>query len=205
MEERDFNALTIDTYNNSIEKYINSTSFAIAWSYIEEWLVETLSYISKDDVILELGTGWWRDADYFEEQWYRVQRTDYADGFIDYNQKKGKHILKVNALNINLPDTYKMIFADAVLLHFSKEQMKVVLQQIYHTLEEWWYLSFSLKKGDGEEFVSSSKRSNGPRYFSYRDVDGLKNILWDNGFYIVYSSIDSLDKRIRIICQKKRK
>lgn len=199
---KDGNTRTIETYNKSVDKYVSATSFQVVWSYIQDWITQTLSYISKDDKILEIGSWWWRDADYFEEQWYQVQRSDYADWFIEYIQKQGKHILKVNILDIQLPEKYKLVFADAVLLHLSEEQMKIALQQVYNVLEEWGYFSFSLQNGVWEELRWASSKSNGDRYFKYRDVDSLVGILKEYGFNTVYTSKDKSDKWIRIICQK---
>lgn len=88
----DNQSITVDSYNNKIEEYLSATPDDVdSYSDFGIFINDFLTYINKEVwTILELGTWWWRDADYIESLWYNVLRSDGADWFIDYNMKHWK-------------------------------------------------------------------------------------------------------------------
>lgn len=139
------NQTTVQTYETALNKYIAWTEATVSGIF-KERIDTTLSYLPKTAKILELGTGLWRDADYMENQWYTVQRSDYPDSFIEYNRQQGKKITKLDALNLDTTRKIDALFANAVLSHFDTTQFTKIITDIHQILNDWWVLAFSIKR-----------------------------------------------------------
>ena len=138
------NDITIASYNSTFDIYAaaNNTILGDFKTRIDS----SLALIPKSGTILELGTGTGSDADYMEAHGYQVTRSDYADAFLDYNRSRGKEILKIDALHIPHDKTYDMVYANAVLLHFSADELTKIIGDIYKMLPSGGVLSCSFKK-----------------------------------------------------------
>lgn len=194
----DHNTITIDSYNISLEAYIDWTPNKVDGNFKLQ-IEDALSYILKSDKILELWSGLGRDADYMEELGYAVIRSDYPDSFLKYQQTQWKNIRKINILDLPIQEKYKLIFANAVLLHFDTTQVKKILYDISEMLLPEGVFAFSVKEGEWEEF-SPAKLGN-PRYFKYRKEEELGLIVEQVGLKI--KKITTVEgTRIHIIAQK---
>src|SRR5687768_15027800 len=58
----------------------------------EEALRQLVARVPADGLVLELGSGTGRDADFVESLGPRVRRTDVTRGFIDLQAKRGKQV-----------------------------------------------------------------------------------------------------------------
>jgi len=193
------NEITVKTYENAVDKYVNLTTSVVKWEF-KDWIDKALSYVSKESKILEIWTWWGRDSDYIESLWYCIQRSDYPDSFIEYNKKRWKEIIKLDILNIDLIEKYDLVFANAVLLHFKKSQVKKILSNVRWILNEWWFFVFSLKKWYWEEF--NDAKVDWPRFFKYWQNEEIMNILNSSWFEAKYLENADWNKWIHIICQK---
>jgi len=193
------NKITIETYENAIDKYVNWTTNIVQWEF-KLWIDKALSYISKSSKILEIWTWAWRDADYIESLGYNLQRSDFPDSFIEYNRKKWKDIIKLNVLDIEVKEKYDFIFANAVLLHFTKQEVNSILSSVRNILNESWILTFSLKKWEWEKF--NDAKVEWPRFFKYRQNEEIKNMLNLCWYTVLYLENADSDKRIHIICKR---
>lgn len=165
--------LTIDAYNNGTENYLQHTitQQSPELMYRHNTLLQDIPYDAK---FLEIGTGSGRDADYIESLGYNVIRTDATDAFITHNQQKGKHITHYNPLFDKLEWMYDIIFANAVLLHFTHEQCEHVLRTRKNHLSPTGKISRSAQPGAGE-WRKENKWIK--RYFYYRSEKEIMELM----------------------------
>ncbi len=129
-----------------------------------------------------------------------MERTDAADGFVTLLQESGYSARRFNILTDDFHSTYDLVFANCVFLHFSPQELKKVLNKIQTCLKDKGILSFSLKKGEGEEWTTV--KIGQPRYFCYWNLDAIQQLLESTGFVIVTSAED--DQFLRIIARTKK-
>jgi hypothetical protein len=196
-----YNTTTLQTYQDNFQLYIDGTNKKIVWEY-KDFLDSVLDYISKDSIVLEVWTSFWRDADYFESKWYNnICRSDAVQWFIDYNISLGKDCMYLNLLDFSLQqEYYDLIFANAVLLHFTYEQCIDIINKFMLWLKKNGILAVKLKNGIWEEW--STHKMNGPRYFRYRTIEELENLFKDKKIQIMRKEIVSDNKRIEMIIKK---
>lgn len=193
----DVNQITVDSYEKGVAAYVSGTSAELS-DTIKDWIDRTLEGLSKDARILEIGSAFGRDAGYIESRGFKVVRTDAAKGFVRLMQKKGLSAHIFNVLTDPFAATYDLIFANAVFLHFTREQLRVVLKKIHGSLSQAGILSFSVKKGDGEEW--SQTKLGLPRYFCYWRAEPLVSLVRSVGLDLIEISED--DRFLRVISSK---
>ena len=175
----DSNKRTISAYEDHIAEYINGTPQEVTGD-VKKWIDKTLIDLNSSSKILEIGSAFGRDASYIESKGYIVQRTDATLGFVEYLQKLGFNSKKLNILEDDIEGTYDLIFADAVLLHFTHSETVFVLDKMSKALNRSGKVSFSLKQGEGEEW--SDTKVNAPRYFCYWNQADITKLLLSKGF-----------------------
>ncbi len=173
------NQKTIDAYNKSVLKYISNTPYSLN-PRVEKWIQRTLQNVSKNSKILELGSGDGKDADYIESLGYEVMRTDAAQGFVDYIVEKGKQARVIDAICDELPQDNDLVYANAVLVHFSRDETRTVCRKVYESLRLGGRFSFCVKEGTGEEWVDD--KLSVPRYFCYWKQSEIEALVHDIGF-----------------------
>lgn len=175
----DSNRTTLNSYEGHAEEYIKGTPQEVSGN-VQLWIDETLASVPLEASILELGSAFGRDAEYIESKGYKVQRTDATQAFVDYLRKQGHSAEYFNAIIDEFPSSYDLIFANAVLLHFTTDEVEVVLWKIFQSLNVGGRLSFSLKLGEGEEW--SDAKLGAPRYFHYWQENEIIQLLENTGY-----------------------
>jgi 2-polyprenyl-3-methyl-5-hydroxy-6-metoxy-1,4-benzoquinol methylase len=173
------NQQTVQSYNDHVQEYINGTPRETTEDW-KRWIDENLQALGANAKILEFGSAFGRDAAYMESQGFTMQRTDASSGFVDLLNKQGHNAQLLNAITDPIPTGYDMIFASAVLLHFTREETKSVIDKVYAALPGNGRFVFSLKIGDGEE--TTEAKLGAPRYFCYWQAPDIEKVLNDAGF-----------------------
>lgn len=173
--------ITIAAYNQCFDQFYAGTDRFMV-PEVQAWVDLALSRCSPTSKIFEIGTGLGTEADYMEEKGFSVMRSDVAESFIEYNQKKDKEIVRFDVLLDQFLDRYDMVFADAVFLHFSEAQLVTALRKIKETLLPQGQLVFCTKLGSGDETIV--KKLDLPRYFKYWQADDLNNLLLKEGYVV---------------------
>src|SRR5271157_2858245 len=124
--DEDTNKATLDAYENGLEQYNAAAVTAVSGS-LKDWIDTSLSMLSPGSHILEIGSAHGRDALYMESKGFKVDRTDAAHSFVEYMRQQGYQARLLNALGDDFGGPYDMVYANAVLLHFTVEQTKAVL------------------------------------------------------------------------------
>ena len=175
----DTNKITIQSYNEHIQEYIDGTPQEVT-SSVKQWIDAALDGLPLDARILEIGSAFGRDAAYIEEQGYSVDRTDATPAFVERLQNNGYEARLLNVITDEIGNQYDMVFADAVLLHFTRQETQEVMTKIYNSLKENGRFSFSLKIGEGDAW--SEDKLHAPRYFCYWNRDEISAVLENTGF-----------------------
>lgn len=196
------NDLTLQSYQNQTQAYTDGTPGLD--DTLRRWIDECLKLVPANARILEIGSGFGRDAEYFRERGFDIECSDAVPNFVAMLKTKGFEARELNVLKEPIDDTYDMIFADAVLLHFTPEEAIQVMQNVYNALEDNGVFALSMKKGNGA--VWTNEKLGEPRYFYYWQPEELKAALATIGFTWLgvsesYTSHNNADW-MRIIARK---
>ena len=180
------NRTTLETYETHLEAYIAGTSHDMT-DGIKDWLDHSVLSLPLDADILEVGSGFGRDADYLESLGYRVERTDAAQSFVRHMADQGHDARVLNVLTDDLGLDRNLIVADAVFLHLTPTELTDVLAAAHAALAMMGRLAITLKEGVGEEW--SIEKLGAPRYFRYWGEEEVITELRASGFTLLELSV----------------
>jgi hypothetical protein len=184
----DSNAKTIDAYNHHVQEYVDATASSMSQHQpeVREWVDTALETIPYSGQIFEIGSATPRDAAYMRSRGYHVTCSDGAIGFVEYLNHLGEPAQLFNVLQDTFPGRYNMIFANAVFPHFTSEEMRFVFSKIRNALSDRGTLAFTIKYGDGEEWIS--EKIHDERFTHYWKKDDLFELLHQTGFEIIFEN-----------------
>jgi SAM-dependent methyltransferase len=196
------NNKTIESYNGHVQEYIDGTPQEVS-GVVKNWLDKSLLSLPSDAHILEFGSAFGRDAEYLQGMGYAVECTDATPSFVELLQQKGFNARQLNAITDDLPQGLDLVLANAVLLHFTREETAQVLSKVHSSLNDSGKFAFTLKEGDGETW--SEAKLGVPRYFCYWTEEQISQYLSDAGFEDVEITGDAETKNatwLQVIAKK---
>ena len=98
-------------------------------------------------------------------------------------QEGGHSASLLNAINDELGGPYDLILANAVFLHFTIEQTKLVVAKCHAALMENGSLAFSVKQGEGNAWKSA--KLGAPKYYQFWSKENLEAMLVEQDFQII--------------------
>lgn len=192
------NEMTKQTYELWVNQYVDNT-INIVTGETKEWIDDVLRYINLDDSILEVGSWAWRDAKYIESLWYTIQRSDWTYAFVEYLQSLWYDCEYVDLMNNSYQKRFNLIFANAVFLHFTDEDLHSIFETIKQNIMPQWFIAFSVKKWIWSEW--SEWKMNAPRFFNYWQEKELILFVEWHWWNVLSTTSSHGDKWIRIIAQ----
>ncbi|HEX3568869.1 MAG TPA: class I SAM-dependent methyltransferase [Candidatus Saccharimonadales bacterium] len=202
----DSNQQTIQAYEDHVQDYINGTVQDMGDGTVKDWIDEFLTDLPKTARILELGSAFGRDATYVQSIGYTVECTDATQAFVDLLNQKGFNARKLNAITDDLGGPYDLVFANAVLVHFTRDETKQVLRKVFDALSEHGTFAFTVKQGAGEKWTDAAEDKLGvSRYFCYWTEDQIRQVVQGTGFSEVKASGDQPTSRatwVQVIARK---
>lgn len=193
------NDKTLTVYEENFDKYVAATPGTNGGSQ-KEWLDYTLSLVSKEDSILEIGAAHGRDAVYIRNLGYSVIPTDAFDQSVKHLQEMGFSSRKLNILKDTISGKFGLILAAAVFVHFDKSEAMLALGTIKEALQPGGLFAFSVKQGSGEAW--SEHKMGQPRYFCYWSMVEVREMLESMNFNILDVRELENSKWIHIVCRK---
>lgn len=200
------NTTTIRSYEAHIQDYIDGTPQE-AGADVKAWIDATLDGLATDANIIEIGSAFGRDANYMEGLGYSVLRTDATLGFVELLKNQGYAAREFNLITDEFEAAYELVFADAVLLHFTRRELEKAVIKIYNALTPGGRLSFSLKQGQGTAW--SYDKLGAPRFFCYWETQEIKDLVESAGYVNVNVGLssagmeyDNINKWLHIIATK---
>lgn len=178
MVENSTNVTTLDTYEKTFDAYLNGSPQEVTGG-MKHFIDKSFADLPKGSKVLELGSGFGRDAQYLTDQGYEVTATDAPEVFVEELKARGFKAKKLNALTDGFPRS-DAIFANAVFLHFSRDELATVIGKAGFALHGKGKLIFTVKEGDGEGW--SEEKLGAPRHFTYWREAQLVKVLEDAGF-----------------------
>lgn len=173
------NDKTIASYDGHVSDYIDGTVHEVSGT-IKEWIDRTFEDVPKDARILEFGSAFGRDAAYLQNLGYQIACTDATPAFVDELQQRGFNANVLNAITDELPQGTDIVLANAVLLHFTRDEAATVIGKVYDALNVGGKFAFTLKQGEGEEW--SEYKLGAPRFFTYWTDAQIHDVLAGAGF-----------------------
>ena len=153
---------TLAAYQSRVQEYLRGTP----GPYPElTAFLDRFASLAGHGPVLEIGSGPGRDADYLETRGVPVIRTDATPAFVGRLREAGHDARLLDVRTDPLGGPYQGIFANAVLLHLSRDQFEDVLGRARAAIVPGGVLAFTLKEGDGEAW--SEHKLGVPRHFTY--------------------------------------
>ncbi|AKU18958.1 hypothetical protein VV02_15055 [Luteipulveratus mongoliensis] len=168
-------AATIATYGADAQEYADATAHPSGTNPLNAALGEFAAALPASATVLEIGSGPGRDALELESLGLRVRRTDITPAFVEMMRADGHDADALDPRTDPLGGPYDGVWASAVLLHLSRDEMPMVLKRLHAATLTDGRLFVSVKEGDGEE-VSTSGNVHGPRFFTYWREPALRSV-----------------------------
>ena len=125
------NEKTLKTYGQFVKDYLDEHKNDIPET---DWLKSSLDGIPKSAKMFEVGSGTGRDAKFIRSLGYNLQTSDAPDELVEHLQKENLNPIKFNLITDRFQQTYDYILANAVLVHFSHEEVEAALAKIFNAL-----------------------------------------------------------------------
>ena len=181
------------TYNRIAEDWAREHH-----NYFEQWWIpitkQFASLFQKGNIILDVGCGPGIFSRALEALGLHVIGVDFSErmiGIARRNSPRGNFFI-MDARSIGIMNVhFDGIFANALLLHFSKKEIREMLYILRENLRPGGYAYFGVKErkpGQAEEEVKHEE-DYGYAYerpFSYFSLDELRGLLEELRFVIVY-------------------
>ena len=193
---------TLDYYNKNSEEYFNSTLNVDMTNTYKAFL----KLVPEGGKILDLGCGSGRDSMNFMKLGYEVTA---VDGSKELAKKAsvllGKEVIVNTFEELELKEKFHGIWACASLLHIKREDLKIVLNNLYNNLEDNGVFYMSFKYGE-KEYVDDKNR-----YFNCFTDESIISFINENtkynilGLYITEDKLGRVNevKWVNLICNKK--
>lgn len=152
-----------------------------------DYILKTLEGLPKSARMFEVGSGYGRDAKLIRAQGYEIQVSDVADSFLEMLRENWLEPVKFDLTQDGFPDKYDYILANAVLVHFTKDEVESAVEKVYNALNPGgtFAVSFKQRLGGGEDWKANIAEAPEKCYFSYWDVGEVTDMLERHGFTIV--------------------
>lgn len=193
---------TLDYYNKNSEEYFNSTLNVDMTNTYKEFL----KLVPEGGKILDLGCGSGRDSMNFMKLGYEVIAVDGAKKLAKRaSVLLGKEVIVSTFEELELKEKFHGIWACASLLHIKREDLKIVLNNLYNNLEDNGVFYMSFKYGE-KEYVDDKNR-----YFNCFTDESIISFINENtkynilGLYITEDKLGRVNevKWVNLICNKK--
>ena len=193
---------TLDYYNKNSEEYFNSTLNVDMTNTYKEFL----KLVPEGGKILDLGCGSGRDSMNFIKLGYEVTSVDGAKKLAKKaSVLLGNEVIVSTFEELELKEKFHGIWACASLLHIKREDLKIVLNNLYNNLDDNGVFYMSFKYGE-KEYVDDKNR-----YFNCFTDKSIISFINENtkynilGLYITEDKLGRVNevKWVNLICNKK--
>lgn len=181
-QNRDFNQ---KQYSQNFQQYLDSNVEGNIGGGTPQDRIELLKkYLPDGRTVFEIGSGGGIDATLLKEAGYNLMASDYVEKFVDILKEKELHAVSFDAKNDELSFPVDCIYANAVFVHFSPEEISNFLSRVKDKLTNEKLIFLTIIKGEGQE---RSVRNRGfERDFYYYSAESLKKLIEKVGYKMLY-------------------
>lgn len=179
----DYLSKTIATYDATADHYASQMNAFTP----EEDRKLFLTYLKPRSKILDVGCAAGRDSIFFTKHGHVTIGVDMSEKLLEIARQKapGLTFLNKDIRDKGFPDSiFNAIWACAVLLHQSRQEIPGILQNFYHALTNNGVLFVRVKEGTGGGDVTEKLSKDHSRHFTYFMLDELQGLIRDAGFVI---------------------
>ena len=138
-----------------------------------------MASVPPGGVVLEVGSGTGRDADYLESLGAAVRRTDAARSFAEIQAERGKRVALLDVVAQDLGGPYDAVLAMCVLMHVEPEQIDRVLGKVAGALRPGGGFLVSVREGHGESPGPAAMAFWSRGEFAERLTAAGLTVVWD--------------------------
>jgi len=177
--------LAIETYN----KYAKIYSEHTANKLLQFQLAKFVSLLPSKSKVLDAGCGCGRDAAYLKEDGLDVVAIDISPAIIEEAKLNNVIVVNGDLLKLNYKTEFDGIWCMATLADISKKDAPKLVKNFYNSLKDSGIMYIAVKEGDGENLVQKGLYENSPRFYALYKKEELENLIEDNGFNILSSTV----------------
>jgi 2-polyprenyl-3-methyl-5-hydroxy-6-metoxy-1,4-benzoquinol methylase len=182
------NQQTLAVYNEEALTWIENTParYLPYHAQMLHWIDTALEGLNPGGKILEIGSATPRDARYMYSKGFTVQCSDATPAFVSFLRQQGEDAINLDIINDSVGSTdYDLIFANAVVPHFTEADFALVLDKIKAMLRPGKFFAFNAKQGNGEKWILE-KKVHGKRYAHYWQPYAICKVINEFGFKVVF-------------------
>lgn len=154
-----------------------------------EAALEFVAHLNQGDKILDLGSGPGRDAEWFDSQGFGVTMFDISKAMLELASKRvpDAETIQGDMVDVEFPaHEFNGVWANASLLHLTRDEVPVVLKKINHALVPGGILFASFKGGEGEEYLVEDKyKMTTRRFFGLVTPQLLSTLIEEAGLELI--------------------
>lgn len=144
--------------------------------------------VSPGGSILDLGCAAGRDSIYFSSKGFRTVGVDLSGKLLTIAKKKSPHLtfLQKDIRNLHFSETsFDGVWACAVLIHLTRDEMKQALKDYFRLLKYRGILFLMMKKGVGETDIAENLSSGVARHFTLFQPQEIEEAVKEAGFTLL--------------------
>ena len=173
-DPRETNARTLAAYEAAAERYARA-QFPTPPEGVIGFIDSVAARLPAGAAVLEIGSATGQDAELLEQRGLRVRRSDATLAFVRSLRARGLQAEHLNVLTGELGGPWEAVYANAVFLHLSGQELARVLARTAAAVIPGGLLAFTLKEGDGTAW--SSHKLGLPRHFTYWREEPLRALI----------------------------
>lgn len=176
---------TITYYDKHADLFSKNTLFV----EMHEIQDKFLSYLCKNDLILDFGCGSGRDTNYFLKKGFRVEATDGSEEICKKASKETGITVRHELFeDLDKIDVYDAVWACASILHLPYKELSNVLNRVDRAMKRDAFFYCSFKYGEFEGI------RNG-RYFTDFTEERMQKLLSDLSLFEMVDQFITSDAR----------
>jgi len=177
--------ITVETYNKIAPDFEKMYCKKI---YYQKYLDRFLSYLQKNQAILDAGCGTGHVARYVKEKGYVVEGIDLSKEMIKIAKSKSKDI-KFEIEDIRKarysPDSFDAIMYLFSLNHLNNNEFEEIICTSLKIIKKGGFIFLGLPEGTGEKMEDEYLKLGRKMYFNYFEKKYVKLILKKYNFNII--------------------
>lgn len=176
---------TLNAYKTMGKEYIKNID-----DYTAEEIDDFMEALPDKGRILDVGCAGGRDSEVFAKQGFDVVGIDLVEQFLEYarNRVPEGTFKKMDTNELEFENkSFVGIWADAVLIHQSREEAKEILEDFYQLLKAEGCVFIAVKRGKGGGTREDDLAEGVERHYTYFQKDELEELLKELGFKVEFS------------------
>lgn len=180
----DYVAKTIEACDTSPDKFINTTGQMVL-------MLEPQTFIdllpSRAAPVLDAGCAYGRDSAWFAGKGLQTVGIDMSKALLQKARQFYPELefREMDIRHLDFPDNYfSGVWCNAVLLHLNDEDIIRAIKEIQCVLIPGGAVCVSFKEGHGSREVAETFTSDKSRFYNFKSIDEVKDILVENGLLV---------------------